>query len=134
MPGRANAAASSAPVELFFFDAAADVEAFGFGSVAATATATYAVATGRRFLAVVDMLSQLRVQWVGVKLHFWPGKTIFLPWFGRLQGGAARKRERQRKQHFQPVSAHSIASERSVTRKKRANLILDRALSIIAEA
>jgi hypothetical protein len=110
MPGRANAAASSAPVELFFFDAAADSEAFGLGSVAATATTAYAVATGRRLLAVVDVLRQLRVQWVGVKLHFWPGETVFLPRFGRLQGGAACKRERQRKQHFQQVSAHAIAS------------------------
>src|ERR1700694_2509710 len=110
MPGRANAAASSAPVELFFFDAAADVEAFRLCSVAATATTTYAVAPGRRLLAVVDVLGQLRVQWVGGKLHSGPGETVFLPRFGRLQRGAACKRERQRKQQFQPLSAHSIAS------------------------
>src|SRR5438105_8118827 len=134
MPGSANAAASSAPVELFFFDAASDVEVLGFGSVAATATTAYAVATGRRLLAIVDVLRQLRVQWVGVKLRFWPGETVFLPRFGRLQRGAACKRERQRKQDFQRVSAHSIPSERSATRKKRANLILDRAFSVIAEA
>src|SRR5260370_25694806 len=122
MPGRANAAASSARVELFFFDAAAEVETFKADSVAATTTTTYAVATDRRLFAVVDVLRQLRIQRVGVKLHLGPGETVFLPRFGRLQGGAACKRERQREQHLQKMSAQVYRFRRSATRKKRANM------------
>src|SRR6185312_13573346 len=92
-PGSVSAAASRAPAEPA---GPAIREALSSSSVAATATAAYAVASAAGLLAGVDVIGEAGIDRIGVELHRGLGEIALLPGFRRLDARAPAEEDDDR--------------------------------------